>query len=50
MASHFQEIHSISLGRICMMMLSNGNISRVTGLCVENSQVTSEFPLQSPVT
>ena len=32
------------------MTSSNGNISRVTGLCVGNSPVTGEFPSQGPVT
>ena len=33
-----------------MMMSSNGNIFRVTGLCAGNSPVTGEFPAQRPVT
>ena len=33
----------------CMMMSSNGNIFRVTGLCVGNSPVIGEFPAQRPV-
>ena len=33
-----------------MMTSSNGNISRVTGLCAGNSPVTGEFPSQRPVT
>ena len=33
-----------------MMTSLNGNIFRVTGLCVGNSPVTGEFPLQKPVT
>ena len=33
-----------------MMTSSNGNILRVTGLCVGNSLVTGEFPSQRPVT
>ena len=33
-----------------MMTSSNGNIFRVTDLCVENSPVTGEFPTQRPVT
>ena len=35
---------------ICMMTSSNGNIFRVTGLCVGNSPVTGEFLAQRPVT
>ena len=33
-----------------MMTSSNGNISRVTGLCEGNSPVTGVFPSQRPVT
>ena len=33
-----------------MMTSSNGNIFRVTGLCVGNSPVTGEFPTRRPVT
>ena len=32
------------------MTSSNGNIFRVTDLCVGNSPVTGEFPSQRPVT
>ena len=33
-----------------MMTSSNGNIFRVSGLCMGNSPVTGEFPAQRPVT
>ena len=33
-----------------MKTSSNGNIFRVTGLCVRNSPVNGEFPTQRPVT
>ena len=32
-----------------MMTISDGNISRVTGLCAGNSPVTGEFPSEMPV-
>ena len=32
-----------------MMTSSNGNIFRITGLCVGNSTVTGQFPSQRPV-
>ena len=35
---------------VVMMTSSNGNIFRVTGLCVGTSPVTGEFSSQRPVT
>ena len=43
-------IHKRLRGCFHMITSSNGNIFRVTGLCVGNSPVTDDFPAQRPVT